>query len=454
MPILPLYPQPPRLRIEQLVPLDPDPGCALCKLHEGVRTPCMPAEGEPGGVLVVSDYPGSTEDRIGRPMCGPAGRFLRQELARSWRGPLAFENAVRCFAKGRKVEAKELRSCMGYLAGTLEEARPKRVLAMGGRAIASLAGHVVPPLSVRRGYTWLADTFTPVFLLPNPAAAVRNRFVKEWFCEDLRWALTTPLKKLRKSIEWLDASLTIVETVEEAEEGAEASREVGALAYDVEAAGRLWEDGNGYRHTDGFVEPAWRMLCASICPAGPPEIGSQVWLWDQATLAGRRPELLKPLQRVLQDRRVRKSGANEKYDRLAMHEIGIKVKGFWLDTRLARRILNPTADGTLAVMQHLVGMGGGKAEVKDAIAAITNKVRRSKKPIEGLPEDLVNALRRKVPKPAVNSATKDKWHCKKERYAYGLIDRDLLHRYNGIDTLSTARLAHLIDRRLGEGMPL
>lgn len=450
MPTYPLYPEPPRLRIEQLTPLDPDPSCTLCKLHQGVRTPCMGAEGEPGGVLVVSDYPGDQEDRAGRPMYGPAGRFLRAELTKCWSGPVAFDNAVRCAAKGRKVEPKELRSCLGYVAGTLEEARPKRVLAMGSRAIATLMGEALPPLSVRRGYGWLADTKTPVFLLPNPAAALRNSFVRQWFCEDLRWALTVPLTPLRGTIPW-DARYTLVRSRSDAEEGAEACRQVAGLAYDCETAGRLWEDGNGYEHPDGFIEPAWRLLCVSFAPRSPGYCNDpgHVWLWDQVALS--RKPLVAPLRSVMQDRNLRKAGANEKFDRLCMHEIGIKVRGFDFDTRLTRRLLNSAADGTLDAMQYLVGMGGGKLIMQPAISEIASKIRRSKKPMPGLPEDLVAALRRKVPKPAVNSTTTDKWHAKKERYAYGLVRKALLHRYNAIDSLSTVRLWLLLEERLKRG---
>jgi hypothetical protein len=321
---------------------------------------------------------------------------------------------------------------------------------MGSRAIATLVGEALPPLSVRRGYSWLADTKTPVFLLPNPAAALRNSFVRQWFCEDLRWALTAPLTPLRGTIAW-EACYTLVRSRTEAEEGAEACREVAGLAYDCETAGRLWEDGRGYKHPDGFVEPAWRLLCVSIAPREPGYHSKpgHVWLWDRVALS--RKPLVAPLRRVMQDPKVRKAGANEKFDRLCMHEIGIKVRGFDIDTRLTRRLLNSAADGTLDAMQYLVGMGGGKLIMQPAISEITAKVRRSKKPMPGLPQDLVAALRRKVPKPAVNSATTDKWHAKKERYAYGLVAKELLHRYNAIDSLSTARLALLLEYRLKRG---
>ena len=69
-------------------------------------------------------------------------------------------------------------------------------------------------------------------------------------------------------------------------------------------------------------------------------------------------------------------------------------------------------------MQELVGMGGGKDEMKTALAAVIRKCRKKKTTLQELQEigniDWVNQVR----------STPDA-----KTYAYGLVDRNLLHQY-------------------------
>ena len=147
----------------------------------------MSAVGEPGGLLVVAEYPGAEEDRKGEPLCGDSGRFIRKLVQTHWRGPFALDYSVRC-AKGReKLPTNSVDQCRGYLLQTIKEVRPQRILAMGSTALMSFFGEALQPLSMRKSVAWLLDpndtnnpdaALIPVFLFPNPVMGVRNRFVR------------------------------------------------------------------------------------------------------------------------------------------------------------------------------------------------------------------------------------------------------------------------------------
>ena len=429
--ILPLYPEVPVLAVEDTPPLETDHDCERCTLHKiGRTTRCMSPEGEPGGLLVVSDYPGRSEDASGRPMYGKAGRYLRSLIQKLWNGPVAFDNALRCAPFGKKPTVTHLNKCRPYMAQTFAEVQPERVIAAGTQAIRSIIGSAVPPLSVRGGYTWLGKSMTPVFLLVNPAAAIRNRFVRDWFEEDLKKALTADVGELRRKAEWLDSWYQVVRTEDDAKEALAAAKEADFIAYDLEWAGRPWEDGTRpYSDTDDFCEPAFRPLCFSFC--GPDD--HLVWSWDEAALHS--PVLLGYLKQILESEEIAKIGQNEKSDRHTAATLGINVRNYILDTRLVRRIMDPEVTASLEVMQYLVGMGGGKDEMTEARAKAVRRVRKSGA-VEG-PADLIAAVRRD--------------HCNHGRYSYGLVDKELLLRYNAADTLSTARLGARFRRELDEG---
>lgn len=392
----------------------------------------MSAEGKPGGVLVVSDYPGDEEDRRGRPMVGGAGtKILRPILRQWWKGPVALDNALRCRVGARKVNESHLKKCRGYLAQTIAEVKPQRIVALGTYAIKSIVGEAVPPLSCRRGFAWLSDR-TPVFLGMNPAAASRNRFVRDWFESDLKWALTTDVAALRDTIPW-DACVNVVRTIDDALVAEEEARAATRwIAYDAETAGKLFERG-------GKKEPAFRVLCVSFVA----DNSEEVWLWDDVALA--RPELFEVLKRVMEDRTIGKCGQNEKYDHHCMRALGINVRGVRCDTRLIRKIVEPDANAKLEVMQAFVGMVGGKREMANELAYVIKRARQQ--PTKGEPDrgtyddlveefgdermDLVAAIREGLGEP--------------KTYAYGLARPEIRHRYNGIDSLSTARLGVLFE---------
>jgi DNA polymerase len=212
---LPIYPQLPYLAVESDFPAAAplDPNCKLCDLHDKVRTVCMGAEGTPGGLLVVGEGPAAEDDRKGVPYVGTYGVWVRKEIAKHWNGPVVFDNAVRCFPGARDVKDKMIAACRPYLAETMLEARPTRVLAFGTDALKSIVGRSFHSFSSRRGYAYMPTTNVPVFFLIPPPIALRNRYVRSWLEEDVRWALTAD-----PAPPPVGGSVSYVTTPEEAEE--------------------------------------------------------------------------------------------------------------------------------------------------------------------------------------------------------------------------------------------
>ncbi len=443
MRFLRLYEERPTSAVERAEPLDLDRSCTRCPLSSRAapKTVCLSADGTAGGLLVVGEAPGKQEDVEGRPFVGPSGVRLRQLVNRWWKGPVVFDTATRCFP-GRisgPPLPENVGACRGYLAQTLAEARPTRVVTLGNVAALSVLGRNPKVLSTRKGVGWLGSG-VPVFLVMHPTPALRNKFINRWFEEDLEWALTTE----PTPPPW-DGAAQVVETEEDALDAERACRAASWVAWDVEAAGNLFDP--------GFV-----VLCVTLAPAG----SEDPYVFPLAATRGAPGAVL---ARILGDATIKKVGQNEKFDQLAIkHARGIEVRGTVGDTMLWRRILEPEALAGLAVSAELVGMGGHKEEAEAALAPAKTLVRKIRKDPQRAedwrrdsswsqigngddsPEGIDGALAEQIA--AANK--KDLEGEGAKRFAFALLPRRTLWRYNARDSLATTLLAgHFLDQ-LGE----
>lgn len=451
---LPLYDEMPVSAVEAETPLTIDKGCSRCELS-GLGDPaarsrpisvCVSDEGDPGGVLLVGEGPGVEEDKRGRPFCGRSGDLLRPLVAKWYQGPVALSNAMRCRPVVAEVDDKHVDACRGYLARTIEEVNPERIVALGAWAAYSLTGRSVSPLGARGGYTYLAsgryERSIPVFFVTHPAAALRNRFVLSWFKEDLERALTCPRPKPPP----LDEVVRVVETAEDAER---AVAEIGRWPWaslDGEWCGLLFDK-------------SFRLLCLSVTPERDNDDES-VWSWDEAALND--PAIRRVLARYLADPTRRKTGSNVKADvnalitSGALGQSGFVVRGMDGDVRLWRKLLDPDADGTLAKMVELVGMGGMKDEQKrheaplvkvikfgvqteNRLAKAQREGRRVGKlsPVAAAGLRALADLEERLPYIAEMARNPDvDW----EAWSKAVVPDDVLIRYNARDTLGTRRL--------------
>ncbi len=358
------------------------------------------------------------EDACALPFVGMAGKVVQDLVKRWWRGPAAYDYAVRCYPKGgaSAVRPKSVAACRPFLASTVDEVAPTRVLVFGALAAQAVLGRTVTAALARRAYGWLAGVNggppIPVFVLPAPGPALRNRFLRAALEEDLQWALTCPDPP---HAPW-GAMAHVVETAADAAAACDALADAAWVAFDVETVGVMWD-------------PGFRIISVSLAADGVDE----AWVWSTTALA--QPECLQPLQALLTDPNTPKAGQNVKYDQLAFRAaFGWRVEPCVLDTRLQRKLVEPEADGALDRMAELVGMGGMKEEAHAAMDDAVKRVKRAlKKPpktgplVPGihLPQDLEALLYLGVPP---------------ERLMYGMMPEDTCARYNARDAVATARL--------------
>lgn len=430
---IPLYEDMPEAAVELVEPMEHDEDCERCALHgrRGLRTCCMPAEGEPGGLLVVGEAPGSQEDAAGRPFVGPSGGVLRKVLAKRWSGPVAIANALGCYPGGRKVTPKMVAACRPYLANVLAEVQPERVVLLGKNAALSVLGRSIPPFSSRGACAHLGDG-APVFTVVHPAAGLRNRFVMRWFAEDFRRALVDepeppPVRGLVRVVESLaDARAQL--------EGLRLDRR--SIMFDVETAGTL--------HGDDL-----RLLCLSFCKVG----SDSPLLFGYEVLGD--PGVQVELRKFLESRDVDLGGQNVKFDQLVVRQaLGARIAAAMTDTRLQRKLLEPEAGASLDAMAELVGMGGMKDETEELLHKLARGARK-----------VVNAYNRGCDDLRLKQATLDKRRAAYEAldpfvrqcvergyedatFGYYMLPHDVLYRYNGRDSVCTARLKARYDGEL------
>lgn len=393
-----------------------------------VRSVCMPPEGQPGGLLVISDYPGDDEDRAGRPMIGRAGRYFRETVRKYWTGPIALDNALKCAPRSIEIKDTHIKACRPYLAATIAEVKPERIIAMGSWAIYSVLGRRPPVFSVRRGFGWVSDGMIPVFMMMNPAAARRNHFVSKWFESDLKWACTTDVDALRAEVP-LEGFAMVIRNLEDA---------VAAKADLLTHEWFTWDTETAGKH----YTKIFKVLTVGM--AG--KDSNDAWVWSKEALAD--PQCFAVFKELLAHPRFKKVHQNGKYDTLSVDSAyGITVDGVHGDTLLWRKMLDTDVDGRLEIMQELVGMGGGKEEAEDAIQEAIKKCRaryvgdpKDKKEPTDLdlaeigPLEHVKAIREGADKP--------------KTHAYALVPDPILYRYVAKDCISTAKIGKKLEPAL------
>lgn len=422
-----LYPEPPKLAVELERPspaLTSD--CRDCTLGARARSVCIRAEGKPGDIFIVSDYPGSQEDSSGRPFQGETGYFLRR-LIKDYCAdrPVVLDNAIKCAAAGGDTEAA-VAACRKHLALVFQQAQPKRILAMGRHAILGVTGRSLPPFHVRRGYAW-TSTGVPVFFFMNPVNALRNRFVRNWFEADFKWAVnaTPPIPPM------FNAVTNMVETSEDAELACAELRKSPWFAFDCEWAGTPFS--------------AYQTVDLSIFAKD----STEGWTWDIDAL--RSNAVKAPLAKLMLDASVKKVGQWIQRDTLAvLMELGVEVRGIHSDVRLRRKLLTDDADANLELMAELVGMGGHKEEMQDEQEKARLVVRRyGKENISAqaalFPRDS-NGLRGDV----IASIRPE---CEADQFSYGFLPPLIRARYCGRDALATANLETVLSQRFTEEPP-
>lgn len=169
-------------------------GCTLCRLAES-RTQAVPGAGKPDAeLMLVGEAPGRTEDEVGLPFQGMAGRFLDARLTAVGvaREDVFVTSVNKCRPpNNRNPRRDEMAACAPYLDRQLRLIAPRVVLAMGGTAAARLhpeAGGRAVKVGEFRGQVYPLGPEQVLVVTYHPAAAMRFPAQRQPFADDLEQA--------------------------------------------------------------------------------------------------------------------------------------------------------------------------------------------------------------------------------------------------------------------------
>ncbi|HET6548957.1 MAG TPA: uracil-DNA glycosylase [Solirubrobacter sp.] len=144
----------------------------------------VPGEGSPSAsVMFVGEAPGATEDAVGRPFVGRAGKLLDELLVAAGlaRDEVWITNVVKARPpRNRDPRAGEIAHWMPFLERELEVIRPRIVVPLGRHALR----HFAPAAKIAEVHGRLLDG--RLFPLYHPAAAIYNPALKETLFADAR----------------------------------------------------------------------------------------------------------------------------------------------------------------------------------------------------------------------------------------------------------------------------
>ena len=155
--------------------------CTQCPLHKG-RLNVVPGEGNPDARIVfIGEAPGGTEDQMGKPFVGRAGKLLDKIISAMGlqREEVFIGNILKCRPPGnRDPQATEITACMDFLYQQLDIIEPEIIVALGAHAARTLL-NTNTAIGQLRGkiHEYLAHPFAkPVKLVAtyHPAYLLRN----------------------------------------------------------------------------------------------------------------------------------------------------------------------------------------------------------------------------------------------------------------------------------------
>ncbi|MFL5415492.1 MAG: UdgX family uracil-DNA binding protein [Myxococcales bacterium] len=175
-------------------------GCTACDLHK-TGTQTVFGEGRKAArAMLVGEQPGDSEDKVGRPFVGPAGKLLDKALEAAGidRGLVYVTNVVKHFKwvpRGKrrlheKPNAREITACRPWLEAEIAVVKPRVLVLLGATAAQAILGKSFK-VTQHRGEILSTDfaasvmaTVHPSSLLRAPDEETRHRETQR-FVEDL-----------------------------------------------------------------------------------------------------------------------------------------------------------------------------------------------------------------------------------------------------------------------------
>jgi DNA polymerase len=148
----------------------------------------VPGEGNPdAGVVFVGEAPGASEDKLGRPFVGSAGKLLDALLEQAGleRGDVFITNVVKARPpKNRDPRADEVAHHLPWLTAQLEVIAPRVIVPLGRHAMARFVEGVT--ITEAHGRPVEQDDGRLVVPWYHPAAALYNQSLRGTLVEDAR----------------------------------------------------------------------------------------------------------------------------------------------------------------------------------------------------------------------------------------------------------------------------
>jgi len=94
---LPIYPTLPSAAVQNAAPLEQNENCNRCALHATNPKRCIPADGQPGDILIIGESPTEFERKLGRPFASAPGQMVRKLIEKYAPGRhVVYKYAVGC----------------------------------------------------------------------------------------------------------------------------------------------------------------------------------------------------------------------------------------------------------------------------------------------------------------------------------------------------------------------
>lgn len=161
-------------------------GCDSCPIQKdwrGLSHPCLSAPpASEAQILIVDEYPEKQSDIVGIPFSGPRGRYVRQEVSRTFSHlrdhQIRYTSIVRCHVPdSRKIDSEVVQQCSSFLDKEILETRPLLVIGLGDKVLKRFepeAGSLffwrgIPfPVRIKDFGFW----FFPIF---DPSSFIKNK---------------------------------------------------------------------------------------------------------------------------------------------------------------------------------------------------------------------------------------------------------------------------------------
>lgn len=149
--------------------------CNNCHLRQNCRQVVMGEGNINNNIIFIGEAPGATEDKLGRPFVGRAGKLLNKMLAavNINREEIYITNVVKCRPPdNRTPQVEEMKICSSILRAEIKIINPKVIILLGSTP---LKYFIKPGASItrkrgkwiKRGDYYILPTFHPAHLLRN-----------------------------------------------------------------------------------------------------------------------------------------------------------------------------------------------------------------------------------------------------------------------------------------------